>query len=67
MNNILGAHVEYCWIDMPLDTRETDMPCLASRVARLESLVAQLAAAGPGSYPDDDAFTLELSDDDDCE
>ncbi|HEV3004833.1 MAG TPA: hypothetical protein VGX78_10250 [Pirellulales bacterium] len=80
MHDILESHVEYCWIDMPLGPREKRLPAPVARVATLESLVAQRAAAGAdsgqsyaiglgseGQADDDDDFILELSDDDDCD
>jgi len=78
MHDILESHVEYCWIDMPAGPRETGVSAPLPRVARLDSLVTELAALETGScsscadgflpvaLEDDDAFILELRDDDDC-
>ncbi len=44
-SHILESHVEYCWIDMPACPRETGVPAPLPRAARLESLLAQPAAA----------------------
>ncbi|HVC95908.1 MAG TPA: hypothetical protein VND64_19620 [Pirellulales bacterium] len=75
MHDILESHVEYCWIDMPADPRETDVPAPLPRVARMDSLLAELAVAETGpcqscadgielpvALEDDEDFILELDD-----